>query len=168
MGWTGGMGWTGSKAKDVLPSCLSCLSGLSCLLASLACASTVFAQAPHAAHVMPALPRELIERPLPIRSGIGTAHDAVSTSNPHAQAYYDQGLAYLHSFMWIEAARSFHQALRLDSTLAMAGVGLSYAYVELNAPAEAKASLDRARARAASASEHDRCHVELRAAQMAA
>jgi tetratricopeptide (TPR) repeat protein len=117
---------------------------------------------------MPVLPRELIERPLPIRSGIGAAHDAVSTRDPQAQAYYDQGLACLHSFVWIEAARSFHQALRLDSTLAMADVGLSYAYVELNAPAEATAALDRARQLAAGASEHDRRHVELRAAQMVA
>jgi tetratricopeptide (TPR) repeat protein len=117
---------------------------------------------------MPPLPRELVERPLPIRSGIGTAHDVVSTREPQAQAYYDQGLAYLHSYVWIEAARSFHQALRLDSMLAMADVGLSYAFVELNAPAEAKAALDRARRLAAGASEHDRRHVELRAAQMAA
>jgi tetratricopeptide (TPR) repeat protein len=117
---------------------------------------------------MPPLPRDVIERPLPLRTGIGLAHDAVSTRDPHAQAYYDQGLAYLHSFMWIEAARSFHQALRLDSTLATADVGLSYAYVELNAPAEAKVALDRARHLAPGASEHDRRHVELRAAQMAA
>src|SRR5262249_51241109 len=82
--------------------------------------------------------------------------------------YYDQGLAYLHSFIWVEAARSFHQALRLDATLAMAAVGLSYAYAELNAPADAQAALDRARKLATGASEHDRRHVELRAAQMAA
>jgi tetratricopeptide (TPR) repeat protein len=125
-------------------------------------------QDPHAAHAMPPLPRDLIERPLPLRMGIGTAHDAVSTRDPHAQGYYDQGLAYLHSYMWVEAARSFHQALRLDSTLAMAEVGLSYAYAELNAPGEARAALDRAQRLAAGASEHDRRHVELRAAQMAA
>ena len=169
------MGGTGRMVKSkalFLPSCrscLSCLSGLShpSAVAVIVGAATVFAQS-HANHVMPPLPRELVERPLPIRSGIGTAHDAVSTRDPQAQAYYDQGLAYLHSYVWIEAARSFHQALRLDSMLAMAAVGLSYAYVELNAPAEAKAALDRARQLAGGASEHDRRHVELRAAQMAA
>src|SRR5215475_8470339 len=184
MGGEGRGGRDGGEVKDHCPSSLPCRSRLSrpyqtlcALCASAATFLTVLLlivprgiaeQDPHAAHAMPPLPRELIERPLPLRPGIGAAHDAVSTREPQAQEYYDQGLAYLHSFMWIEAARSFHQALRLDSMLAMADVGLSYAYVELNAPAEAKASLDRARSRAASASEHDRCHVELRAAQMAA
>jgi tetratricopeptide (TPR) repeat protein len=155
-----------SPSSPSSPSRPSCLF-VAVVVAVIVAAATVFAQS-HAGHVMPPLPRELIERPLPLRTGIGAAHDAVSTQDPQAQAYYDQGLAYLHSFIWIEAARSFHQALRLDSRLAMADVGLSYAYVELNAPAEAKASLDRARAHAAGASEHDRRHVELRAAQMAA
>src|SRR5262249_51383453 len=148
------------------PSCLSCLSHLSAV-AVIVMTATVSAQN-HAGHAMPPLPRDLIERPLPLRMGIGTAHDPVGTRNPQAQAYYDQGLAYLHSYMWVEAARSFHQALRLDSTLAMAEVGLSYAYAELNAPGEARAALDRAQRLAAGASEHDRRHVELRAAQMAA
>jgi len=117
---------------------------------------------------MPSLPREMLERPLPLRQGIGIAHEAVGTNDPQAQAYYDQGLAYLHSYVWIEAARSFHQALRLDPMLAMADVGLSYAYVELNAPADAKAALDRARSLAAGATAHDRRHIDLRVMQMAA
>jgi tetratricopeptide (TPR) repeat protein len=154
--------------KDhLLPSCPSRLSSLSCLVVVVAMAASLAAQT-HANHTMPPLPRDLIERPLPLRTGIGVAHDAVSTRNPQAQAYYDQGLAYLHSYMWVEAARSFHEALRLDSTLALADVGLSYAYVELNAPAEANAALDRARHLAIGANEHDRRHVELRAAQMLA
>ncbi len=117
---------------------------------------------------MPALPRELVERPMPLRTGIGAAHDAVSTRSHEAQAYYDQGLAFLHSYMWIDAARSFHQALRSDTTLAIAHVGLTYAWVELNAPAEARAALAKARELEKNASPHDRRHIELRAAQMAA
>jgi tetratricopeptide (TPR) repeat protein len=117
---------------------------------------------------MPPLPREVLERPLPLRTGIGVAHDVVSTRESQAQAYYDQGLAYLHSFMWVEAARSFHQAWRLDASLAIAGVGLSYAYAELNAPGEARSALERARTLAAGASDHDRRHIDLRAMQMAA
>jgi tetratricopeptide (TPR) repeat protein len=151
------------------PSCLSCPSCPSCLSCLfVVAAAALSAQAQHAAHTMPPLARDVLERPLPLRTGIGSAHDAVSTRDPQAQAYYDQGLAYLHSYMWVEAARSFHQAMRLDSKLAIAGVGLSYAYVELNAPAEARAALDRARGLASGASEHDRRHIELRAAQTAA
>ncbi len=53
-------------------------------------------------------------------------------SRAEAQRFYDQGLAYLHNYVWIEAARSFHQALESDANLALAHVGLSYAYIELN------------------------------------
>ena len=64
-----------------------------------------------------------------------------ATKIAEAQRFYDQGLAYLHSFVWIEAARSFHQALRHDPNLALAHVGLSYAYIELNKPAQAKQAI---------------------------
>src|SRR5437762_11957708 len=77
----------------------------------------------------------LAERPVALRSGIGSAHDAVSTTSKEAQAFYDQGLAYLHSYVWLEAARSFNQALRLDLKLALAHLGLTIAYTELNAAA---------------------------------
>jgi tetratricopeptide (TPR) repeat protein len=75
---------------------------------------------------------EIMERPVPLRAGIGAFHQPVSTASAQAQKFYDQGQSYLHSYMWIEAARSFHQALRLDPKLAMAYVGLSYAYSPLD------------------------------------
>jgi tetratricopeptide (TPR) repeat protein len=106
------------------------------------------------------------ERPVPLRTGIGAAHDAVATSSPDAQKFYDQGLAYLHSYVWLEAARSFNQALRIDPKLAMAHAGLTIAYTELSAPQEARAALERAQALATGA--HDKRHVELRALQTAA
>src|SRR5580692_3710630 len=77
------------------------------------------------------IPTEILERPLPLRTGIGTSHEPVTTASPQAQAYFDQGLAYLHSYVWIEAARSFNQALRQDPSMAMAYVGLSDAYIGL-------------------------------------
>jgi tetratricopeptide (TPR) repeat protein len=109
---------------------------------------------------------DVAERPVPLRTGIGAAHDAVSTTSKEAQAFYDQGLAYLHSYVWIEAARSFNQALRIDPALAIAHAELSVAYTELNAPGQARAALDRARTMAASG--HDKTHIELRTLQMAA
>ena len=110
----------------------------------------------------------MARRPVPLRIGIGSAHDGVSTASKQAQAFYDQGLAYLHSYVWLEAARSFNQALRLDPKLALAHLGLTIAYTELNAAAAARAALERAQALAATATEHDRRHVEARALQMAA
>jgi tetratricopeptide (TPR) repeat protein len=110
----------------------------------------------------------MLERPVPRRSGIGDAHDAVSTRSAEAQAFYDQGLAYLHDYVWIEAARSFNQALRIDPKLAIAYVGLNYAYTELNAPAGADRAFEQARALESGASVHDRSHIAVRAAQIAA
>jgi tetratricopeptide (TPR) repeat protein len=122
----------------------------------------------HAIHRVPSVPDELLNRAVALRKGIGTAHDAVATKSPDAQAFYDQGLAYLHSYVWVEAARSFNQALRIDPALAIAHAGLSLALTELNATAKAQAAIERARTLSAKASEHDRAHIEARALQMAA
>jgi tetratricopeptide (TPR) repeat protein len=112
------------------------------------------------------VPREVLERPLPLRQGIGKLHEEVTTTSPEAQAYYDQGLAYLHSYVWIEAARSFHQALRLDSSLAMAYVGLSDAYVGLLDVPSAVAAAEKAKSLAAKVSERERTRISLRGLQM--
>src|SRR5712692_10647014 len=74
----------------------------------------------------------ILQRAVPLRDGIGRANERVTTSSAEAQAFYDQGLAYLHSYVWVEAARSFNQALRHDGKLAMAYVGLSCAYSGLD------------------------------------
>ena len=106
-----------------------------------------------------------------LRTGIGAVHDDAGTKNAEAQRFYDQGLAYLHNYVWIEAARSFHQALRLDSQLALAHVGLSYAYIELNKTAQAQQAITTAqklvRANVPSRM-HIKRHVDARALQMAA
>jgi tetratricopeptide (TPR) repeat protein len=133
-------------------------------------ALSLVARDPHAGHE-PAERPDLLHvaaRPVPLRTGIGSAHDQVGTRSKDAQAFYDQGLAYLHSYVWLEAARSFNRALTLDSTLAIAHAMLSIAYTELNAPADARAALERATALAAQASEHDRRHIDARTLQMAA
>ncbi|HUE86022.1 MAG TPA: hypothetical protein VMO26_08090 [Vicinamibacterales bacterium] len=135
-------------------------------LACVACALPASAQ--HASHRLAPIPLEIVERTVALRPGIGVAHDPAATSSRQAQALYDQGLAYLHSYVWIEAARSFNAALKIAPTLALAHVGLSIAYVELSRPAEANRAIDAARAMSASLSDHDRRHVEARVLQMAA
>jgi tetratricopeptide (TPR) repeat protein len=143
----------------------SAASKLSLLLSSISFGSfvvaAVFASTSHAATL-----DELVKRPLPLRAGVGSAHDTVATASKQAQAFYDQGLAYLHSYVWLEAARSFNQALRLDPLLAMAHLGLTIAYTELNAPPAARAALDRAKTLAAT--DHDRAHINARELQMGA
>jgi Tfp pilus assembly protein PilF len=92
----------------------------------------------------------------------------VTTSSKEAQAFYDQGLNYLHGYVWIEAARSFTQALRHDPELAMAQVGLSRVYSGLDAPEEARAALAKAQTLAPKASPRERRRIELRAKQLEA
>jgi len=104
-------------------------------------------EAEHAAHGGGPVPREILDRPVTMRSGIGTVHEKVSTNSAEAQAFYDQGLAYVHSFVWIEAIRSFHQALRSDAKLGMAYLGLADAYVGLQDPGTARAAVNSARRR---------------------
>src|SRR5262249_14126501 len=76
------------------------------------------------------------------------------------------GLAYLHSYVWLEAARSFNQALRLDPKLVIAHAQLSIAYTELNESAAARAALALAETLTPETSQHDQRHSELRALQM--
>jgi tetratricopeptide (TPR) repeat protein len=112
------------------------------------------------------VPREILERPVPLRPGLGNAQERVSTSSPEAQSFYDQGLNYLHGYVWIEAARSFNQALRKDPGLAMAHVGLSRVYSGLDDPRAARAAMERAQALGAKASERERRRIAVRAKQL--
>jgi Tfp pilus assembly protein PilF len=51
----------------------------------------------------------------------------ITTSSPECQAFFDQGLGYLYSYVYMEAARSFETAVRHDSDCALAWWGLSRA-----------------------------------------
>src|SRR5216683_6615327 len=51
----------------------------------------------------------------------------ISTRSPECQAYFDQGLAYYYSYVYMEASRSFETATRYDPECAMAWWGLSRA-----------------------------------------
>jgi tetratricopeptide (TPR) repeat protein len=51
----------------------------------------------------------------------------VSTASPDCQAHFDQGLGYLYSYVWMEAARSFETATLHDPDCALAWWGLSRA-----------------------------------------
>src|SRR5712691_7618156 len=108
----------------------------------------------------------ILQRPVPLRDGIGRANQRVTTSSAQAQAFYDQGLAYLHSYVWIEAARSFNEALRHDANLAMAYVGLSEALGELGLSAEARDANAHAQKLAGAVTEREWLRVALRANQL--
>jgi len=60
------------------------------------------------------------EAPAVLNSGLGDINHPVTTTNPEAQKFFNQGLAYLYGFNHAEAGRSFKQAAILDPQLAMA------------------------------------------------
>jgi tetratricopeptide (TPR) repeat protein len=68
--------------------------------------------------VAPSLPAKLM-------SGQGDVHFAITTSNPMAQKFFDQGVAQLHSFWATEAERSFRQAAELDPEAPMPWWGVA-------------------------------------------
>ena len=75
----------------------------------------------HAAHHQEAA------KPATLVTGLGNLHHPVSTHNPQAQQFFDQGLRYIYAFNHDEAARSFHRASELDPKLAIAYWGIAEA-----------------------------------------
>ncbi|MGB6676731.1 MAG: hypothetical protein WBE44_08580 [Terriglobales bacterium] len=66
-------------------------------------------------------------KPATLMPGLGNAHHPVSTSNPEAQQFFDQGLRLIYDFNHDEAARSFQRAAELDPKLAIAYWGIAEA-----------------------------------------
>lgn len=97
---------------------------------------------------------------VPLYDNLGTHHYSITTSNPQAQRYFDQGLRLYYAFNHQEAIRAFSEAARLDPACAMChwGVALSLG-PNINAPMDpaaaepALAALERAREGQATAAE---------------
>src|SRR5262245_18691590 len=109
---------------------------------------------------------ELLERPTTLKSDIGHVHQPITTSSPDAQAFYDQGLTDLHHYVFIEAARSFHQALRSDPNCAMCWMGLARAEQGLERPEATAAAIAKANELAPKASAKEQTFIALRAKQI--
>jgi tetratricopeptide (TPR) repeat protein len=66
-------------------------------------------------------------KPVVLIPGLSSLHHPVSTSNPEAQQFFDQGLRLVYAFNHEEAARSFRHAAELDPHLGMAWWGVALA-----------------------------------------
>lgn len=66
------------------------------------------------------------EKKAPLFSGLEGIHFPVSTNSTEAQKYFDQGLMLAYGFNHAEAARSFYEAGRQDSSCAMCLWGFAY------------------------------------------
>jgi tetratricopeptide (TPR) repeat protein len=72
-------------------------------------------------------PAHTPSKPATLMPGLGDLHHPVSTKNPQAQQFFDQGLRLIYAFNHDEAARSFRRAAELDPKLAMAYWGIAEA-----------------------------------------
>jgi len=99
--------------------------------------------------------------------GLGNRHHPISTKNPEAQKYFDQGLMLVFGFNRAEAVRSFRRASQLDPKSPMPHWGMSLAYgrhmnmdVDMDVePAKAYAAIQQAVALIGSASEKEQVYV---------
>src|SRR5215470_2075027 len=66
-------------------------------------------------------------KPVTLVTGLSDLHHPVSTRNPQAQQFFDQGLRFIYAFNHDEAAHSFQHAAELDPSLAMAYWGIAEA-----------------------------------------
>jgi tetratricopeptide (TPR) repeat protein len=64
---------------------------------------------------------------VPRYEGLGTFSRKVTTTSPQAQAYFNQGLAFLYAFNHDESIRAFRRASEIDPKCAMALWGLALA-----------------------------------------
>ena len=90
--------------------------------------------------------------------GMGKVHFPVTTSNPEAQAFIEQGVGQLHSYYYLEAERSFRQAAKLDPELAMAYWGMAMANV--NNEKRARGFLAEARKRDSKVSAREKLYLD--------
>jgi len=72
-------------------------------------------------------PTDTVSITEPLFPGTGTHHRPIVTASAEAQAYFDQGLAFLFAFNHDEAIRSFRRATEIDPDCAMAWWGIAYA-----------------------------------------
>ena len=91
---------------------------LICVLLALVLCGSILAQQ-HPMHSQPA-PKKAT-----LMTGLGDLHHPVSTSNPEAQKFFDQGMRLIYAFNHEEAAGSFQRAAELDPKMAMAYWGLA-------------------------------------------
>lgn len=77
----------------------------------------------------------IVELHAPLFDDLGAFHHPITTSEPMAQRFFDQGLVLFYGFEWGESIRSFREATRLDPNCGMCYWGLAMALgSKINAP----------------------------------
>jgi tetratricopeptide (TPR) repeat protein len=102
-----------------------------------------------------------------LMTGLGQHHHTISTKNPEAQRFFDQGLTLVFAFNHEEAARAFRRASELDPQTAMAFWGVALALgpcinLDVDPPHEKAAyeAIQKALSLASSATEKERAYLQ--------
>jgi tetratricopeptide (TPR) repeat protein len=102
----------------------------------------------------------------PLWDGLGSISYKITTANPEAQTYFDQGLRLTYAFNHGEAQRAFHKAQKLDPTCVMCFWGEALVLgpninlpMQQDAVAPAFAAVQKASALASSASPREQALV---------
>lgn len=78
---------------------------------------------------------------VPLYDGLGKVHFQITTSNPLAQRYFDQGLGFAYGFNHAAAIAAFREAQRLDPECALCFWGEAFAHgPNINAPMDPAAN----------------------------
>jgi tetratricopeptide (TPR) repeat protein len=100
-------------------------------------------------------------------SGLGQLHHTISTKNPKAQHFFDQGLTLVYAFNHEEAVRAFRRAAELDPQSAMSFWGIALALgpcinLDVDPPHEKAAyeAVQKALLLAPSATERERAYIQ--------
>jgi tetratricopeptide (TPR) repeat protein len=104
---------------------------------------------------------------VPLYDNLGDHHSPITTADPRAQRYFDQGLRLTWAFNHPEAIRSFAEGERIDSSCAMCAWGIAFASgPNINQPmdsahaAQALDAIRRARRKATRVSARERALIE--------
>ncbi|MEK6301420.1 MAG: hypothetical protein AABO41_11910 [Acidobacteriota bacterium] len=108
------------------------------------------------------------EKPAMLLPGMGDLHHPISTTNPEAQKFFDQGLTLVYGFNRPEALRSFKRASELDPRAIMPHWGIALAsgpHINMDGDmdVDGKAgheAIQKARSMSSGAPEHERAYVD--------
>ena len=109
----------------------------------------------------------IASQPVKLWPGLGNLHHPITTTNPQAQSYFDQGVTLVYAFNHDEAVRSFQRAAELDPQAPMPWWGVALAVgpnynLDVD-PEREKAAFDailKAETLAAHGSENERAYVD--------
>jgi tetratricopeptide (TPR) repeat protein len=88
-------------------------------------AAALFAQTQNTPHCVTPTEAQAVQPAAALLDGMGVVHFPITTSNPEAQKFFNQGIAQMHSFWTREAERSFRRAAELDPEAPMPWFGVA-------------------------------------------